>query len=305
MSLRPTRPGEPGFQDWKDLADAVDSVGVLGAGCAEADPHEVEREAFYSSLGAYFLPDGSPRLEGDDDSACAQNRGTNTMNTPEFDFTAEQPNRLFEKWWAEQAEYRHRQTGISEARAIWLCSWRAYGEACRAATPAPSTGEQPEDSRWWNPLVWLTNDAPLHPLTANLVVRFARALATKLADAEKKYGYSDGWKDPHWMDECRAHLLEHVAKGDPRDVAAYCAFLWHHGESTAPQAAPATGSVLTDEQERERFEDTLANKSWSLDYPTQHKNFEQGHFGYKDPVVREMWWAWQARAILAAKGETS
>lgn len=65
---------------------------------------------------------------------------TNTMNTPEFDFTAEQPNRLFEKWWAEQAEYRHRQTGISEARAIWLCSWRAYGEACRASlasTPAP------------------------------------------------------------------------------------------------------------------------------------------------------------------------
>jgi len=73
----------------------------------------------------------------------------------------------------------------------------------------------------------------LHPHTVNLVARFATALAEKLASAERKYGYSDGWADPSWMDECRRKLVEHVAKGDPRDVAAYCAFLWHHGESTA------------------------------------------------------------------------
>lgn len=73
----------------------------------------------------------------------------------------------------------------------------------------------------------------LHPATADLVRRFAAALAEKLAAAEKKYGYSDGWADPAWMDECRQKLMEHIAKGDPRDVAAYCAFLWHHGESTA------------------------------------------------------------------------
>jgi hypothetical protein len=79
---------------------------------------------------------------------------------------------------------------------------------------------------------WLTNRAELHPLTVNLVVRFARALAAKLAAAEKKYGYSDGWRSPDWMDECRQKLMEHIEKGDPRDVAAYCAFLWHHGEST-------------------------------------------------------------------------
>lgn len=76
----------------------------------------------------------------------------------------------------------------------------------------------------------------LHPKTADLVRRFADALAEKLAAAEKKYGYSDGWASPDWMDECRAKLIEHLGKGDPRDVAAYCAFLWHHGESTA--AAP-------------------------------------------------------------------
>lgn len=83
---------------------------------------------------------------------------------------------------------------------------------------------------------WLTNGAALHPLTINLVVRFSRALAAKLAAAEVKYGYSDGWQSPGWMDECREKLTEHVAKGDPRDVAAYCAFLWHHGESTASPA---------------------------------------------------------------------
>lgn len=80
----------------------------------------------------------------------------------------------------------------------------------------------------------------LHPKTADLVQRFSAALAEKLAVAEKKYGYSDGWASPDWMDECRQHLNAHIAKGDPRDVAAYCAFLWHHGASTA---APAAGAV--------------------------------------------------------------
>ncbi len=81
--------------------------------------------------------------------------------------------------------------------------------------------------------------AGLHPRTADLVLRFASALAHKLHAAEQKYGHSDGWADHGWMDECRAQLLEHVRKGDPRDVAAYCAFLWHHGERTAaPQPTP-------------------------------------------------------------------
>lgn len=73
----------------------------------------------------------------------------------------------------------------------------------------------------------------LHPRTRDLANRFSAAMAEKLLAAQRKYGYSDGWADPSWMDECRAKLLEHVAKGDPRDVANYCAFLWSHGESTA------------------------------------------------------------------------
>lgn len=72
----------------------------------------------------------------------------------------------------------------------------------------------------------------LHPKTAALVDRFAAALKEKLAAAEEKYGYSDGWATDDWMGECRKELRKHVAKGDPLDVAAYCAFLWHHGEAT-------------------------------------------------------------------------
>lgn len=73
----------------------------------------------------------------------------------------------------------------------------------------------------------------LHPETADLVRHFCRALAVKLYRSEKKYGYSNGWADTHWLDECREKLVEHIGKGDPIDVAAYCAFLWHHDEPTA------------------------------------------------------------------------
>lgn len=72
----------------------------------------------------------------------------------------------------------------------------------------------------------------LHPATADLVTRFATALARKLADAEQKYGYTDNWRRADWMPECRAQLRDHLLKGDPRDVAAYCAFLWAHEEPT-------------------------------------------------------------------------
>lgn len=79
----------------------------------------------------------------------------------------------------------------------------------------------------------------LHPDTALLVERFAQALAEKLAAAEAKYGYSNGWLDANWQADCIEALREHIEKGDPRDVAAYCAFAWHHGWSTAPPTSAA------------------------------------------------------------------
>lgn len=78
----------------------------------------------------------------------------------------------------------------------------------------------------------------LHYETKRLVVQFAAAMAEKLYAAELKYGYSNGWSYGDWMDECRAKLLEHLAKGDPRDVANYCAFLWYHKEPTIAPSAP-------------------------------------------------------------------
>lgn len=68
----------------------------------------------------------------------------------------------------------------------------------------------------------------LHPDTAALVAAFAQALAEKLRKSEIKHGYSDGWKDKHWQHECSQQLIRHLAKGDPIDVAVYCAFMWHH-----------------------------------------------------------------------------
>lgn len=78
--------------------------------------------------------------------------------------------------------------------------------------------------------------AELHPKTAALVDRFAAELKSKLAKAEAKYGYAADWLKPDWQDELTESLAEHIQKGDPRDVAAYCAFAWHHGWSTSDAA---------------------------------------------------------------------
>lgn len=80
----------------------------------------------------------------------------------------------------------------------------------------------------------------LHPRTLDMVQRFAVALAKKLRLAEEKYGFGDGWADDHWEKECLAHFHSHIEKGDPLDVAAYCAFMWHHRWITYPAAVADT-----------------------------------------------------------------
>ncbi|WP_426043672.1 hypothetical protein [Caulobacter sp. DWR3-1-2] len=84
----------------------------------------------------------------------------------------------------------------------------------------------------------------LHPETLELVASFARALALKLRAAEVKHGLGLEWKTDDWEAECRAALTKHVAKGDPLDVAAYAAFCWARGWTTAP---PAEALERTDE----------------------------------------------------------
>lgn len=75
----------------------------------------------------------------------------------------------------------------------------------------------------------------------DLIDRFAVALQTKMAETRAK-GRS-GWEHPGWMDECRVALARHIEKGDPRDVALYCAFLWYHGERTTPPPSEDAQSI--------------------------------------------------------------
>jgi len=68
--------------------------------------------------------------------------------------------------------------------------------------------------------------------TDDLVDRFAAAMKEKLRKAEQKYGRADDFLDPARIGPMRDDLHRHLAKGDPLDVANYCAFLWHHEAGT-------------------------------------------------------------------------
>lgn len=77
----------------------------------------------------------------------------------------------------------------------------------------------------------------MNPNTLALLNEFSTALCDKLEAAERKYGYHDNWLTEDWEAECRAKLMRHIEKGDPLDVAAYTAFMWKRGWSTAAAAA--------------------------------------------------------------------
>jgi len=111
--------------------------------------------------------------------------------------------------------------------------------------------------------------AELHPDTLKLVTDFSSALAEKLYKAQLKYGYDADWKQDGWPSQCQADFQQHIAKGDPRDVAAYCAFMWYHGWKTEP--APVS---LPDEQHSERF-------NWTLGQWAEHVG---GHYQGNDPA---------------------
>jgi hypothetical protein len=76
----------------------------------------------------------------------------------------------------------------------------------------------------------------LHIETKRLIQAFAEELARKARDAELKHNFSDDWLRDHWERECRRQMLHHLAKGDPRDVAIYAAFMWARGWSTSVTA---------------------------------------------------------------------
>lgn len=123
-------------------------------------------------------------------------------------------------------------------------------------TDAPLVSEivvPPKEQRYF--------DSPpgLHPQTRLLVAAFASALSEKLYDAQVKYGFVANWRETGWQGELITQLLDHVRKGDPRDVAAYCAFAWYHGWSIAPVVPVVSGAEQVRAQaERLTFEDELA-----------------------------------------------
>jgi hypothetical protein len=67
------------------------------------------------------------------------------------------------------------------------------------------------------------------------VDRFAAAMKAKLAEARAKG--RGGWDDDEDLEQHLSNLLrDHVEKGDPRDVANFCCFLWNRGEGIAKAA---------------------------------------------------------------------
>lgn len=74
--------------------------------------------------------------------------------------------------------------------------------------------------------------------TSAMVRGFADAVKDKIRAANDKYGHSLIWRDDPNFDGMRRELREHMEKGDPLDVAAYCAFLWYHSEPTAVTGEP-------------------------------------------------------------------
>lgn len=114
--------------------------------------------------------------------------------------------------------------------------------------------------------------ANLHADTANLVGLFAEALAFKLADAQEKRGYTNEWMRTDWMNICRTRLMEHLEKGDPRDVAAYCAFLWHHNEPTVAPQLPA--AVVANDLIDHHLDNVLRASGSALQHYTMAKSRE-------------------------------
>lgn len=114
---------------------------------------------------------------------------------------------------------------------------------------------------------------------ADLVRRFTDALLVKLRAAEAKYGYDNAWARDGWRDTLVKHLHEHLAKGDPRDVAAYCAFAWHHGWSlVGPDPRDAEIARLTAERDAARGVLEQISRAGSSVRPDDHdgEGFGQG-----------------------------
>lgn len=121
--------------------------------------------------------------------------------------------RNLEKWYVVETDFETyakahgRMLALAISRAQWGGEWRVA-----KANYIPTHGK---------------GDQGFETSLSALAYSFAAALAAKLMASEAKYNWNNGW-----MHMDRESLLkrfhEHIAKGDPIDVAAYCAFAWYH-----------------------------------------------------------------------------
>lgn len=72
----------------------------------------------------------------------------------------------------------------------------------------------------------------LHPDSEQLLKVCFEELRLKMIKSQKKYGWSNEWLTQDWEDECREQMIEHLQKGDPRDVAVYAMFMIYRGWTT-------------------------------------------------------------------------
>lgn len=134
----------------------------------------------------------------------------------------------------EEAEYEAAKRQINDALAA---AWNR--RAAPPPVPAAPSAAQPDAL----PLGYIPIPQSLSPDTARMVCAFAAALAARLALSENKPRRGSYWQRTDWRDELVMQLQRHVHKGDPLDVAAYCAFAWHHGWDIAPAQPSQGGSV--------------------------------------------------------------
>ena len=111
------------------------------------------------------------------------------------------------------------------------------------------------------------------------VDRFAAAMKEKMAAARAKG--RGGWDGP----TCNAQLLsdmlrDHVAKGDPRDVADFCMMLWNRGESIQPAPAPqqmtTQGKAVADVGHAYEWKEPTSGKWLPINRPPHQWEREMG-----------------------------
>jgi hypothetical protein len=77
------------------------------------------------------------------------------------------------------------------------------------------------------------DEAKLQAEFKAMLDKFGTVLLDKLLANERKYQFGNAWKIPDWKEHLQQGLVDHTKKGDPRDVAIYALFAWHHGWPTA------------------------------------------------------------------------